>query len=131
MTPRTAGLRDASGLIAPAVAESLAKLDLPLEDRAVSKLAELYAKELDVASAIAAKAEAVLRAVNKTGDVELMEAVTALRNRLTAKATLENIGPKLLAALEALGATPKARAATGRVKVTPGGGKLAAIRSAR
>lgn len=123
------GLRDAAGLIAPKVRESLEELTLSGEDAAVSKLAELYAKELDAASGLAAKADAILKGVTRTGDLELIEAVTALRNRVTAKATLENLGPKLLAALESLGATPKARAAAGKARAGGGGGRLQALRA--
>ncbi|HEY9413361.1 MAG TPA: hypothetical protein VIQ30_01260 [Pseudonocardia sp.] len=45
---------------------------------------------------------------------------------------LESVGPKLLSALESLGATPRARAARkGGAPVAPRQGKLAAIREAR
>jgi hypothetical protein len=44
---------------------------------------------------------------------------------------LERLGPKLLAALESLGATPKARAAMGLKGGLAPVGKLQALRSAR
>lgn len=45
--------------------------------------------------------------------------------------TLNELGPKLLAVLEALGATPRARAAVAKGAASTGSGKLSALRLAR
>ncbi len=93
-------LRSADTLIAPAVAETIKQLTLGPEDAAAVRLAERYAAAIDAAPA-----------------TEQQE-------------TLDKLGPKLLAALESLGATPKARAA---LKTQPAGtgGRLEALRAAR
>jgi hypothetical protein len=44
---------------------------------------------------------------------------------------LEQLGPRLLAVLESLGASPKARAQITKGNTTGGQGKLAALRAAR
>lgn len=92
-------LRDASELLGPAVAGTLAALTLKPEDAAAAKLAQRYAAAIDTAGAPAE--------------------------------ILDKLGPKLLAALESLGATPAARARLkeGRpASARPGG--LAALRQA-
>ncbi|MEH1013057.1 hypothetical protein V6U90_08090 [Micromonospora sp. CPCC 206060] len=95
-------LRSADALISPDVAETVAKLpDLTPADAAAVKLARRYAAAIDEADPEAA-AE-----------------------------VLDKLGPKLLAALEALGATPRSRAARKGGASGPGRGKLAAIREAR
>jgi hypothetical protein len=43
---------------------------------------------------------------------------------------LKDLGPRLLATLEALGATPRARAGAGKAAGGAGGGKLATVRAA-
>lgn len=110
-------LTSADRLMAPAVATSLASLDLADEDSAAAKLAERYATELDQAAAIATHADRVLRLATETGDEDLIEQVQALRNRLTARTALENLGPKLEVLLNDLGATPMARAKL--IKLSP------------
>ncbi|MEC3975095.1 terminase small subunit [Amycolatopsis sp. H20-H5] len=94
-------LRDVAGLLVTAVAETVAGLEISPEDRAVVKLAAAYAEQIDDADPA------------ERADV------------------LEKLGPRLLAALDALGATPKARAAAKGGGARAGGGKLAAIRAAR
>ena len=81
-----AGLRDASRLIAPAVAETVAALTTSPEDAAAIRLAETYARMLDASD-----------------DPDILAA----------------IGPKLLAVLESLGATPRARAGLARTQTGP------------
>lgn len=114
--------------LAPAVLEALDGLDLAPEDAALSKLAEKYAREVDGAQAAAAQADKVLREIDD--DPDTAELVGALRAKLGARTALENLGPKLLAALESLGASPKARAGLGKGGASSGGGKLAQLRSA-
>lgn len=77
-------LRDADELIAPAVAETIAALDLRPEDAAAVKLARLYAAQIDDATG--------------SGDPK----IGAWAARW--------IAPLLLDVLESLGATPAARA---------------------
>lgn len=108
--------------LAAKVEETLEKLDLAPEDAAVSALAVQYARTIDRAAAIAADAARV------PFDPDTAEAVEQLRKRVAAHTTMSDLGPKLLAALEALQATPRARATAG--KPAPAGGKsrLAALR---
>lgn len=131
MARESGSLQSADRLLAPAVAESLAELDLEAEDAAAAKLADRYARELDQAAAVAAQAERVLKAADE--DPELAELVAALKQKLSARSAVENLGPKLLATLDALGATPKARAAASKGGGSGGqqGGKLAALRATR
>lgn len=75
---RTAAIRDASELLWPSVAETLATLELGSQDAGARKLAERYAQVIDRS---ASQAEA-----------------------------MRTLGPLLLKALDALGATPEARA---------------------
>lgn len=102
MTRGNGRIRSASDLLLPAVQETIAKLVLTPEDTAAATLAEHYARTIDAAS-------------------EELEADT-----------LKELGPKLLGCLEALGATPRARALLR--KGVPGNGgptKLQEIRNAR
>lgn len=107
--PRLAAVKggkrtDAPGL-APKVQETLDRLTLAPEDVAVAAVALEYAKTIDRAAAIAAR----LADLPASPDVE--EEVGRLRARVSAHTTMADLGPKLVAALDALGATPKARAA--------------------
>lgn len=122
-------LRSADTLVAPAVAETLDDLDVGAGDAAAVRLVERYAAALDRAAAAEAHADKVLAAVRGTGDDDVEAAVSALKAKVSAVATLENVGPKLLAALESLGATPKARGELGKGGGARGGGKLEALRS--
>lgn len=77
-------------LISPAVSETLAALDLPALDTAAARLARSYAEQIDSCTLAGEQAWA-----------------------------LEKLGPKLLAVLNDLGATPRARA--GRLPIGEGG----------
>lgn len=103
MTRGNGRIRPADDLLLPAVHETIAKLTLTPEDTAAATLAEHYARTIDAAGG------------------ELLEAEV-----------LKELGPKLLACLEALGATPRARALL-RKGVPGNGGKsaLQEIRNAR
>lgn len=94
---KTAGL-------AAKVQETLDKLELRPEDAALAALALEYGRTVDRAAAIAAQAAKI------PFDPDTAEAVEQLRKRVTAHATMADLGPKILAVLDALGATPKARA---------------------
>jgi hypothetical protein len=96
-------LRAADGLILPEVRHTIGQLALQPEDSAAATLAEQYARAID---------QATCSACGATGD------------------RLDQLGPKLLAVLESLGATPRARAAAGKTRGGGTGGKLAAVRAA-
>jgi len=98
----TARIRPADDLIAPAVAETVNALQLEPEDAAAVQLARRYAAILDDAYATDDEAK-----------------------------VWNDLGPKLLAVLESLGATPRARALAAKGGATRAESRLAAIRSAR
>ncbi|MFF5992592.1 terminase small subunit [Prauserella flavalba] len=132
MSAEASGLQAADRLLLPAVTESLASLTLNPEDRALSRLAETYARQLDQAAGAAAQADKVLRAARAEEDPDLVELVSALKAKLAVRVAVESLGPKLLAALDALGASPKARAARAKGGAAGGAkGKLAALRESR
>ena len=111
------------GAMTAAVLDTLGKLALAPEDAALAKLAEEYGRTIDRAAAIAAQAAALPK------DPDIVEELEKIRKRVSAQATMGDLGPRLLAALVELGATPKARAA---VHKPPAGGrksKLAELRS--
>lgn len=126
------GLWSADRLLVPAVSEALAAIELEAEDVAVSKLAERYAREIDQADAAATQADKVLRLINPEDNPDLFELVKGLKAKLSARVAVSDLGPKLLAALDSVGATPKARAARkGGAAGAGKGGKLAALRANR
>jgi hypothetical protein len=110
------------GTMLAGVRETLDKLDLQPEDAALKALAEQYASTMDRAAAIAAKAASL------PPDPDIMEELDRLRKRVSAQVTVSDVGPKLLAALDALGATPKARSAVGKPAPAGKTSKLAALR---
>ena len=126
---REAGLQASDRLLAFAVVESIESLDLSPEDAALAKIAEKYAREIDGAAAAAVQADRVLREIDD--DPDLSELVGALKAKLAYRSALENLGPKLVAVLDALGATPKARASAGKGGASRGPSKLAALRATR
>lgn len=96
-------LRDADDLLAPAVATTITKLELTDVDAAAVRLAERYAATIDDATQIAAE----LADIDYSEDTA--KRVAALAKRVDAQAVIAELGPKLLACLEQLGATPAAR----------------------
>lgn len=128
-------LRNVQDLMVPAVAEAIDQLALKPEDAGVARLAQRYAAQIDESAQIAADlAEATAAAGSDAGEYD-RRMLTALAKRVDAQAVLAELGPKLLAALESLGASPRARAAQVKGGATGGSnagtGRLAAIRSAR
>lgn len=124
-------LRDADELLAPALTETLAQLTLAHADAAVVKLTERYAAAIDHAAELAAAVDAAGEALDPD-DVASRVQLARLAAQVEAQAVLGAFGPKLLAALQALGATPAARAK----RRTEGGGsagpnRLQALREAR
>lgn len=97
------------------VDETLAELDLPNEDSAAAELARTYARQIDQAAAIRAKADKLVRDALKfhSDDDALYERVSALQGKLSERDCIDRIGKNLAALLDALGATPKSRAALG------------------
>lgn len=131
MTAGFRRLRPADDLISPVVAEALSNLpDLTPADTAARHLAGRYAAAIDQASGVD---------VDRIGDALDPDDMTGrqmlarLARQVEAQAVLGELGPKLLAVLEALGATPRARAVrkggVGNGSSLPG--KLAAIRDSR
>jgi ribonuclease D len=112
---------NARGLAAKVI-ETIGKLKLAPEDAALSALAVQYARTLDRCEAIAADARRM------PFDPESADALEQLRKRVSAVAATSDLGPKLLASLDALGATPKARAAKGSPAPSAGSSRLSALR---
>lgn len=124
-------LRPADHLIAPAVAETIEALDTTKADAGAVRLAKRYARDLDDAAVISATLTKALRDLLALNP-DLHDRFLTLATRIEETAVLASIGPKLLAALESLGATPAARARlTGGG--APGGGdsRLQQMRNAR
>jgi hypothetical protein len=123
-------LRDADELLAPAVAATVGALQLTDDrDAAVVRLTQRYAAAIDLAADLAAEADQVqLDPDDPIGHIQL----SRLAAQVEAVAVLGTLGPKLLAALQALQATPAARA-----RRKGGGGdraepnRLQALRAAR
>lgn len=103
---------DASNSVRAAVDTTLAAIEPPDKDAAAAKLAQKYATALDEAKAIERTADKVLSDVmdEDPSNVDLIDEVKALRNKLVARAALVAIGQRLEAVLNDLGATPASRA---------------------
>lgn len=106
----------ADGSMASAVEASLDALKRKPEDAALVRLVERYAKTIDDAAEIADQA-----ALIEPEDDNQAKRLQALTRRVEHQAVLAELGPKLQAALESLGASPKARAAM--QKGGPAGGR--------
>lgn len=120
-------LRPAEQLLAPIVAAAIAELELTPADAAVVRLAEEYAARLDEAAHLAHRLAVLAERADDPAEAY------RLLGKVQAQTVLSDLGPKLLAALAALGATPAARA---RIRSGAGGGApraaggLAALREA-
>lgn len=121
---------DAADLLAPAVDEALGALVLAREDQAAAQLARAYARQIDGAL----RAEFLARqALEQVGDDPMTRAyIQELAAKVAAKELFDRLGPKLLAVLESLGATPYARARLkgGKIPDAPES-KLDKLRKAR
>jgi hypothetical protein len=114
------GVEEVGKSLSAALEITLDKLDLDDDDRAAGRLAMRYAVALDEAAAVERQADRVLRrALAEAEDVELIDDVKALRNKLVARAALVALGQRLESLLADLGATPGGRSKQGRGK--PGG----------
>jgi len=103
-------------LLLPQVQRTLAELeqdDDEAKDAGLRRLAEVYAAAIDEALDVAIDArKLVAEAEDEGSDFEIAKRLlNALVKYSDANAVLEQLGPKLQSALEALGASPKARAA--------------------
>jgi hypothetical protein len=106
-------LQDVKDLLAPTVRATLGSLALGDEDQAAAALAVEYAKQIDDAEAAGKIAERAISTLLRDGDAEDRDHekyVYALAAKVEAATLLAQLGPKLLAVLESLGATPAARA---------------------
>jgi len=88
---------------------TISALDPADIDAAAVELARLYARQLDSAAIVAARAEKALRQAKTHGDEALIEEVEALRAKLGEKECVDRIGARFHALLAELKATPKAR----------------------
>lgn len=124
-------LQDAEYLLEPAVEASLAVLTLAGEDQGAAALARAYARQIDEATRAQLYTERALEAV---GDEDPMTRayIQALAAKVDAKEMFDRIGPKLLAVLESLGATPagRSRLKGGKVPSAPQN-QLERLRQAR
>lgn len=121
---RAAAVTESPAGLAVKVAETLEKLTLRPEDAALAELAQEYARTIDRAHIIAARAAKI------PFDPDSAEEVKRLAQRVSAQATMGDLGPKLLAALDALGATPKARSQSPKPVGKSGPSALDALRGA-
>lgn len=122
----------ADRLLAPAVAETLDALDLGPLDAGAARLACRMATQIDDAARAERAADKVLERLIDAGYSEedsLFDEVTALRQKMAARLAVTDLGPKLLAVLVELGATPKARAQI--AKLTPQTGRGAPSAASR
>ena len=108
--------------MAAKVRETVDKLELQPEDAAVAALAVEYGETIDRAAELADAAGAL------PYDPDTAAMVARLKARVEAHAVMAELGPKLLAALDAIQATPKARAAAGKPAPAGGKSKLTALR---
>jgi hypothetical protein len=110
------------------VDQTIAALTLEDADAAALELARTYARELDGAAAIRARADKAAKEARLSGDDEHAAEVEALRAKLSERSALVQVGKLLHALLAELNATPKAR---GGFKAPPSKtGTLHRLRSA-
>lgn len=122
-------LQSADDLLAPAIADTIKHLEPADTDAAAVSLAKRYAAIIDRAESAVADADAALALCD---DPDTRHYIQALRSKVEAKELLEKLGPKLLAVLESLGATPVARSRLKGGGAADGGpSRLEAMRAAR
>lgn len=115
--------------IAEALNATIAALDPAEVDAAAVELARLYARQLDQAAAVAARADRVAREARNRDDEGFLEEIEALRAKLGEKECVDRIGARFHALLAELQATPKARGNTKPAGAA--GGTLHRLRAAR
>jgi 3-hydroxyisobutyrate dehydrogenase-like beta-hydroxyacid dehydrogenase len=125
-------VHDVDKLVLPQVRHTIEQLHLLPADSAAATLAERYAELIDHAAVATTYLKPLreLRAVI-AGNTAAAEHLTRLEVALSAHSVASDLGPKLLAVLESLGATPKARGAVMGGGGSAAQGALARIRAAR
>jgi len=116
--------------LSAALDASLAALDPDDRDGALAALLGLYARELDGAAAVAARAAKTAREVEREhgADSALYEQVQALQAALSRRQALDKIGARLHAGLVEMLGTPRARAGgKSEDKPTGRGGSVSAL----
>lgn len=108
---------------------TIAALDPEEIDAAAVELARIYARQLDQAAAIQARADKALRSAEKGGDEALIEQMAALRAKLGERECVDRIGARFHALLADLQAVPKAR--NGAKPGKSGSGTLHKLRAAK
>lgn len=106
-----------------AVRETLENVRVAPEDAGVRALALRYGRTIDESRALAKAAE------DLPYDPDTAVMVSRLKQRVEAQAVMAELGPKLLATLDALQATPKARAVAGKPATPAGKSKLDELRN--
>ena len=101
-------LRDADRLLAPALERTLQALKLGPVDDAAATLAQRYAETIDAAAELARLADLALEELDPDNMIGRQRLAT-LAAKVGEQTVLSDLGPKLLAALTALQATPAAR----------------------
>jgi len=104
------------------VRETLEELKLQPEDVAAAELAVQYAATMDRAAELADAAAEI------PYDPDTAVMVSRLKARVDAHQVMVDLGPKLLSALESLGATPRARMVAGKPAPAGQKSKLTALR---
>lgn len=117
---------DDGGRLTPAVEASLRALTTKPEDAALRALVRQYAATVDDAAEVAEAA-----ALIEPEDEDQAKRLVALQRRVERLVVLAELGPKLQAALDALGASPKSRAAMSGKGGTPGDKPPSALDRAR
>lgn len=119
------GSTSADRLLTPAIIATLDVLDLGPIDLGAAKLAVRMAQQIDDAAWSEKAADKILQHVIDAGypaDDPVHVEVDALRRKLAARLAVAELGPKLLAVLVEVGATPLARAKIAKlVPVVRGG----------
>lgn len=116
-----------------AVDDTIAAMPLTSADEALCTLLRAYADEIDQRHRVARYAAAAIVAFDEDGecDVEVGEALRALRAKLAERETLDRLGARLHAGLVELGASPRARAKGEAPKAPPSGPtRLSSLRTA-
>lgn len=111
MVTRRRGIRPVDQLIAPAIAETLRSLpdEHSATDAGARKLIEQYAESIDGAAIMSDLAYTVLEQT-EPGDVYVRKALDAVIADVEHRKVLAELGPKMLAALDAVGGTWAGRA---------------------
>lgn len=115
-TSQSVTAEEGPGPISRAVTEALTGTTVPTSDGGAAALAKRYAELIDrsAPSAVYAKAlRTVAYAMADVDDPNVADAFRKIADALAAHSVASDLGPKLLAALTALGMTPAARGAKG------------------